>query len=178
MPDTTTHTEAPDEHGGGFPPFQSETFASQLVWLALTFIILYVVMAKLALPRIGAILESRRGRIAEDLAEAQRSKDGSDAAIAAYDKALAEARARAQAIAAETRQRQAAQSDAARKATESELNAKLAQAEQTIAATKASAMTNVRGIAVEAADAIVQRLIGTAAPAQQVAAAVDDVLKR
>jgi F-type H+-transporting ATPase subunit b len=70
------------------------------------------------------------------------------------------------------------QADARRKAIESELNTKLAEAEKTIAATKAAAMTNVRGIALDTAAAIVERLIGTAPPAPAVAAAVDDALKR
>jgi F-type H+-transporting ATPase subunit b len=179
MPETTTHTtEAPGGHTGGFPPFQRENFPSQLVWLFLTFVILYVVMAKVALPRVGSILEARKGRIAEDLAEAQRSKDGSDAVIAAYEKALADARVRAQAIGVETRQRQTAQSDEAHKSLEEKLSAKLAEAERTIGATKTAAMANVRGIAVEAAAAIVERLIGKKATPREVTAAVEDVLKR
>jgi F-type H+-transporting ATPase subunit b len=175
---TTAHTEAPGGHKGSFPPFQRETFAVQLVWLALTFVILYVVMAKLALPRIGSILETRRNRIADDFAEAQRLKDRSDAAMTAYEKALADARARAQAIAAETRQQQLAESEEMRKSIERKLDVKLAEAERTINATKTQAMTNVRGIAVEAAGSIVERLIGTPAPEHELAAAVEDVLKR
>ncbi len=179
MPEPTAHTETSGEHeGGGFPPFQSETFASQLFWLALTFVFLYVVMAKVALPRVAGILEARRGRIAADLAEAQRFKDGSDAAIAGYEKALAQARARAQTIAGETRQRQAAQSEETRKGLEAELHGKLAEAERTIAATKSAAMANVDAIAADAAGAIVERLIGAAPTAKELAAAVKDVLKR
>ena len=108
-PDHTASTEHPAQGGhGGFPPFQSHTFASQLVWLAIAFVLLYVLMARLALPRVGAIIESRQKRIADDLAEAARLKSESDAAVAAYEKALADARTRAQAIANETRERQAA----------------------------------------------------------------------
>jgi F-type H+-transporting ATPase subunit b len=175
---TTAHTEAPGGHKGSFPPFQRETFAAQLVWLALTFVILYVVMAKLALPRIGSILETRRNRIADDFAEAQRLKDRSDAAMSAYEKALADARVRAQAIAAETRQQQLAESEQMRKSIERKLDVKLAEAERAINATKAQAMANVRGIAVEAAGSIVERLIGTPVPEHELAAAVEDVLKR
>src|SRR5262245_65996164 len=86
------------EHGRGFPPFDPATFASQLFWFALTFILLYVLMSRVALPRIGTILEDRRKRIDGDLADAQRSKEASDAAIAAHEKALAEARGRAQTL--------------------------------------------------------------------------------
>ena len=93
-----THTEAGHEKGP-FPPFQKEHFASQLVWLGLSFVVLYVLLWKLVLPRVGGILAARRGHIESDLAEAARAKGDSEAALAAYEKSLAEARANAQAIA-------------------------------------------------------------------------------
>ena len=177
-PTHTASTEHPAQGGhGGFPPFQSQTFASQLVWLAIAFVLLYVLMAKLALPRVASIIESRQKRIEDDLADASRLKGESDAAVAAYEKALADARNRAQAIATETRERQAAEAEARRKTLESELNTKLAEAEKTIAATKQAAMGNVRGIAEDATRAIVERLIGEAPNEKTVAAAVADALK-
>lgn len=177
-PTHTASTEHPAQGGhGGFPPFQSETFASQLVWLAIAFVLLYVLMAKLALPRVGSIIESRQKRIADDLANATRLKGESDAAFAAYEKAMADARSRAQAIANETRERQAAEAAARRKTLEGELNTRLADAEKTIAATKQAAMGNVRTIAEDAARAIVERLIGVAPNEKAVAAAVADALK-
>ncbi|MGH6664365.1 MAG: F0F1 ATP synthase subunit B [Pseudolabrys sp.] len=166
------------ERDGGFPPFQSQTFASQIVWLVIAFVLLYALMARWALPRVGAIIENRQKHIAEDLAEAGRLKQQSDAAVAAYEKALADARARAQTIANETREKQQAQADATRKTLEEGLNVKLAEAEKSIAATKQAAMANVRAIAEDAARAIVERLIGTAPNDKAVAAAVADVLKR
>jgi len=177
-PAHTASTGHPAEGGhGGFPPFQSETFASQLVWLAIAFVLLYVLMSKLALPRVASIIESRQKHIDNDLTEASRLKGESDAAVAAYEKALADARARAQALANETRERQAAEAEERRKTLEDALNAKLAAAEKTIAATKQSAMSNVRGIAEDAARAIVERLIGKSPDEKSVAAAVADVLK-
>jgi F-type H+-transporting ATPase subunit b len=176
--DAGAHTEAPGGHGGIFPPFDPSTFASQVVWLALAFILLYVLMSRLALPRMDAILKARRSRISDDLAEAGRMKAESEAAIASYQKALAEARARAQAIATEMHDKVAAESDRSRKAIEEQLHARLADVEKAIAATKAAAMANVRTIAEESAAAIVQRLIGAPASGKAVAAAVDDVLKR
>ncbi|MGA9560354.1 MAG: F0F1 ATP synthase subunit B, partial [Pseudolabrys sp.] len=162
-PAHTTSTGHPAEGGHGtFPPFQSETFASQLVWLAIAFVLLYVLMTKLALPRIGSIIAGRQKHIADDIAEASRLKGESDAAVAAYEKALADARARAQAIANETREQHAAEAGKRRKTLEDALNTRLADAEKTIAATKKSAMSNVRGIAEDAARAIVERLIGEA----------------
>ena len=166
------------EHGRGFPPFDPQTFASQLFWFALTFIALYLLMSRIALPRVGSILEARRQRVEDDLAEAQRLKDASDAAIAAHERALAEARGRAQALANATREKAAAAADARRKEVDAKLNAHIAEAEKTIAAAQSAAMANVRGLASDAAGAIVERLTGIAPASQEVAEAVSNVLKR
>ena len=175
---TNTHTEQP---GGGkpqFPPFNKETFASQLVWFVIFFIILYVLIGRFAIPRIGGIIEARRGRIEGDLAEANRLKEQSDAALKSYEKSLADARARAQALANETRDKLSAEAEERRKTLEGQLNLKLTEAEKTIATTKTAAMTNVRGIAVDTATAIVERLIGSTPSGPSVEAAVADALKR
>lgn len=175
---TTAHTEAPGGSGPGpFPPFQSEYFASQLLWLALAFALLYLLMAKVGLPRIAGILESRRARIANDFAAAEALRAESEAALAAYEKSLADARNRAQAIAAETRDKQTAQAEAMRRSLEAGLNDRLAEAEKSIAATKAAAMANVREVAVDTASAIVERLTGTAPASPAVTQAVDRALK-
>src|SRR6204780_5795833 len=98
MAEPAAHTEAP---GGkiAFPPFQTQTFPSQLVWLTISFVLLYVLMSKIALPRIGAIMAERSKLIGDDLAAAERLKEQSNAAHAAYEKSLADARSRAQSIA-------------------------------------------------------------------------------
>jgi len=175
---TTAHTEQPAGHKEPFPPFNAQTFASQLFWLVITFVFLYVVMSRVALPRIGAIIDSRRQQIDRDLAEAQRLKAESDAAIASYEKALADARSRGQAIANEMREKQAAAAEARRKSLEAELNARLADAEKSIAATKAAAMANVSTIAKDTAAAIVERLIGSTPSPQAVETAVAEALRR
>jgi F-type H+-transporting ATPase subunit b len=177
MAETSANSEG---HAGqtGFPPFQTQHYPSQLVWLALTFILLYVLMAKIALPRVGSILAERSKRIADDIGAAQRLKERSDAAHAAYEKALADARGRAQGIANETREREAAAAEATNKRLEAELHERLAAAEQSIAAKRESAMANVGAIATDTASAIVERLIGKAPPAHEVAAAVRDLTKR
>jgi F-type H+-transporting ATPase subunit b len=176
---THTATEAvpPGEHKGAFPPFDAHTFASQLLWLLIAFVALYALMSRWALPRVGAIIENRQQRIAGDVAEAGRLKQDSEAALAAYEKALADARARAQVIANETRDKQAAAAEARRRTLEDELNARIAEAEKSIAATKEAAMRNVRGIAEEATRAIVERLVGNTPNEQAVRAAVGSVLK-
>ncbi len=176
---TETTTSTGHEGGGnGFPPFNTSTFPSQLFWLVIAFVLLYALMSKWALPKVGAVIDRRQKQIADDFAEADRLKGQSDAAVAAYEKALADARARAQAIAHDTHEKQAAEAEAARKKLEDELNGKLADAEKTIAATKQTAMGNVRSIAEDATRAIVERLIGSAPSDQAVSSAVADVLKR
>jgi F-type H+-transporting ATPase subunit b len=175
---TMTGATPSSEHHGGFPPFQKETFTSQLFWLVICFAALYIMVSKLILPRMGTIIAERRDRIAGDLAEAGRMKDEADGAVAAYEKALADARAKAQAIAAETRDKLNAQAEANRKDLEGKLQGKLAEAEKSIAATKSAAMTNVRSIAHEAASAIVTRLIGITPSSDAVASAVEDAIKR
>ena len=179
----TTHagTEVPaGEHGGkgAFPPFESETFASQLVWLVIAFGLLYILMSKLALPRVAGILKTREDTIASDLAAAQKAKADSDAAVAAYEQSLAKARAEAQSIAGQTRDAMAAEAEATRKTLEAQLAEKLGSAEAQIAATKTAALGNVRGIATEATAAIIERLTGKAPDAAAVQAAVDAAVAR
>jgi len=174
----TAHTETSGGHEGGFPPFQQDTFATQLFWLAITFILLYVVMSRIALPRVASIIDARRAKVEGDLAEANKLKAGADDAMAAYEKSLAEARGRAQTIGAETRDRLAAEAEKNRKALDDQLNAKLAEAEKAIAATKSQAMASVRSIAADAASAIVTRLTGASVPDGAVSDAVDRALKR
>jgi F-type H+-transporting ATPase subunit b len=175
---TGTEATPPSEHGGGFPPFQKDTFASQLLWLAITFGLLYYIASKLALPRVGGIIADRRARIDGDLAEAARMKGAADAAIASYEKSLAAARARAQAMAAETREKVNAQAEARRKEVEANLHAKLADAEKMIVTTRTAAMANVQGIAKDAAVAIVTQLTGKAPTDEAAAAAVKAALDR
>lgn len=160
--DTHATTEAHgDDHGSGvFPPFDPATFPSQLLWLAITFGALYLLMSKVALPRVGSILENRKSLIDADLAAADASRQKTDAAIAAYEAALAEARSKAQGIASETRDRIQADLAAKRSAVEADLTAKVTDAEARIAATKREALTHVDEIAVETAQTVVGQIVG------------------
>jgi F-type H+-transporting ATPase subunit b len=173
---TTAHTEA--GHKAPFPPFQAETFASQLFWFVIVFVALYLLASRLLLPRVGGIIEARAKQIEGDLSEAQQFKAAAEAANTGYEKSLADARSRSQALANATRDKQAAEAEAKRKTLERQLDAKLGEAEKTIAATKTAAMGNVRGIATDVASAIVKRLIGTEPSSQAVTAAISDALKR
>lgn len=173
---TTTETGAvhPAEHGGVFPPFDSASFASQLLWLAITFGLFYMVMSKVIVPRIGGILETRRDRIAQDLDEANRLKEQSDAAIAAYEQELAAARKKAGDIAQGARDKAKAEADAERTTTEAALSARMAEAEVSIASIKAKALGEVDAIAEETATGIVKHLLGGAVTKAEVSAAIRD----
>jgi F-type H+-transporting ATPase subunit b len=174
-PATTQSTEA---HGKPpFPPFQKETFASQLVSFGIAFVLLYVIVSKFALPRVGGLIEARQGKIDGDLAEAERLKSESDAALEAYETDLATARNNAQAIGSEIRAKLNKQADAERKQLEDRLAVKLADAEKAIAATRTTAMGSVRSIATDAAAAIVQRLAGVSPDAKAVEKAINATLK-
>ena len=173
---TTAHTEANAEKHE-FPPFQKDTFASQLVSLLIAFVALYLIVSRIALPRVGSVIDARANKIEGDLADAQKLKDQSNAALKSYESELAAARGRAQAIGAETREKLNAASEAERKSLEEKLTVRLADAEKTIAATREAAMSNVRGIATDAASAIVQRLTGVQPDGASVNSAVDASLK-
>ncbi|WP_421952537.1 F0F1 ATP synthase subunit B [Pelagibacterium sp.] len=163
-PDGETHevigAQGEEHVSGVFPPFDATTFPSQLLWLAITFAALYFVMKKLALPRIGEILEERRDRIEGDLAEAERLRQKTDQAIASYEAALAAARSNAHGIAEAARAENKTKLDAARSKVEANLAKKVASAEERIAATKAQAMGHVDEIAADTAQAVVAQLVG------------------
>jgi F-type H+-transporting ATPase subunit b len=156
------------EKKGGLPQLNAADFAPQLIWLVLTFGVLYLLMSRVALPRIGEVIEERRDRIQRDLDEAERLKGETEKALAGYEQALAEARGRANAIAKETRDRLAAEVDGERGRVETQVGAKVAEAEKRIAGMKSKALAEVDTIAAETAAAIVARLTGKEASMDEV----------
>ena len=166
----------PTEAPLGFPPFDATTFASQILWFVLAFIVLYVVMSRVALPQVGSIIDKRKARIDGDLKEAERLKGETDKAIAAYETALAEARKNAHAIAEETRTSIRADLDGKRKVVEEDLSKKVAEAEARINTDKQAALGRVNEIAADTASALVAQLAGDANPAD-VQAAVNEAAK-
>ena len=171
MAEPSTHTEVPEGHGG-FPPFDKTTFPSQLLWLSVIFVLLYLLMARVALPRIASILQDRRKHVDDNLAEAQRFKEQSDAVIAAREQALADARAHAQTIINTKLQQHAAEAKESRTRFEEQLRKRLATAEQSIAERSSAAMANVEAIAADSVVAIVERLIGKTPTKEEVAEAL------
>jgi F-type H+-transporting ATPase subunit b len=164
------------EGHGTFPPFDPATFGSQLLWLAISFGLLYFLMSRVALPRIGSILENRSNRIAGDLAEAGRLKEETDAAITAYEQALAAARQNAHSIAQKARDDAKAVIDADRARIEADLQGRLDAADARIAEVKTRALAEVDAIARDAADAIVETLSGARAKGTEIARAVETAM--
>ena len=170
----STHTEVAHEGGGhgAFPPFNTETFPSQLLWLALCFGALYLLMSRVALPRVGGVIEARRDKVASQLDAAAAMQAQAKQASEAHDRSIADARAKAQATAQAARDKLAGEADASRRSLEAELNAKLATAESQIAETTTRAMANVETIAADATAAIVRRLIGKSVEPDAIARAL------
>ncbi|HEY8031784.1 MAG TPA: F0F1 ATP synthase subunit B' [Methylocella sp.] len=168
-----TGTPAGGDHGeSSFPPFDPVNFTPMLIWLSLSFGVLYLLMAKIALPRVASILHSRAEKITNDIGEANAFRARSEEAAAAHDKTIASAKAKALALAQETHARLNAETEVNRLALEAELNGRLAASETQIVAMKAAAMGNVEAIASEAAAAIVSHITGKPADPTAIARAI------
>ena len=175
--ETTATTEAEGGHHGGFPPLDASTFPSQLLWLAIAFGLFYILMSRVALPRVAAVLENRRGRISGDLAKARSLKEETEAVIADYEAKLATARKEAAAIAQATRNEVMGKLDAERAQVEQKLAAKVAEAEARITASKQKALADVTGVAEAAAVEIIANLTGGKVSAADAAKAVAEAAK-
>lgn len=146
--------------GAGLPQLDPSTFASQIFWLAVTFIALYLLMSRVALPRVRDVLEERERRITDDLEKAQRLKDESEAVLAEYEKALADARANAQAMFAQAAEQANAEAAKRQQDMAQKLAKQLETAESRVQAAKAAALDNIRQVAIEVAQDAAARLIG------------------
>ncbi len=151
--------DAAETKSSGLPQMDVSTFPSQIFWLAVTFGALYWIMATMVLPRLGAAIEERRDRIADDLDRAAESKRMAEEAEAAYNRSLADARAKSQAIAAETRDEVNADIALLQKDAEQAIIARTHAAEAKINAMKGAAAAKVREAAAETTRAVVEALI-------------------
>jgi F-type H+-transporting ATPase subunit b len=154
------------------PQLEVSTFVPQLVWLAVTFCLLYVLMARIGLPRVGGVIDARRGRIDGDLARAAELKSEAEAAMAAYQQTLASARAEAQTAVKETTDRLAAEAAERQRQLGEILAEQTAAAERRIAAAKQSALAGIHDVAVEVGRSIAEKITGTVPDAPSLEAAV------
>jgi F-type H+-transporting ATPase subunit b len=167
----------PAHGGGGMPQLNPAYFAPQIFWALVLFALLYYLMSKVALPRIGAVLEERSERIGEDLDKAAQLQQEAEAALAQYEKALAVARNGAQAMLRSAQESAARSTAEAQEKLAAELAAYTREAEGRIDAARQAALDNVRTIAVDAAAAAATRLTGGQYDQGRIAAAVDAVLQ-
>jgi F-type H+-transporting ATPase subunit b len=143
------------------PQLNFADYPPQLVWLAITFLVLYLLLSRLALPRIGAAIEAREGKLKGDLDRAERLKSEAEAAIETYRRAIAEAQAGSQAVLKQAAAAIAAEAAKREAAFAAEINARTKTAEEAIGAAKTAAMGDLRVVAGEAARELVARLTGS-----------------
>jgi F-type H+-transporting ATPase subunit b len=166
-----------DPKGGGFPPFKTETYPSQIFWLTVTFVALLVVMWRFAVPRIGGVIAERKGRIDSELAKAEESRKQAERAAAAYQAPILEARERARAASEATRGEVAREFEQAKATADVEVMRKTTEAQQRIAALQKEARLHVVQAAEAAVVEIVARLTGDTISPDEAASAVRDVIK-
>lgn len=171
-----TETTGEATQAAGMPQLEFSTFPNQIFWLVITLVVIYLILSRVALPRIGGVLAERTGTITNDIAKAEELKAQAVEAEATYNRALAEARSEAQRIAAEARADiQAGLDDAIAKA-DAEISAKAAESEKAIAEIRAGALESVKEVATVTAAEIVTAL-GGKADTKAVAAAIETRIK-
>jgi len=175
-PETTTGTVA-QHKSGGFPPFETSTYPSQIFWLTVTFVALLIMMWKVSVPRIGGVIAERKGRIQTELANAEESRKQAEHAAAAYQAPILEARERARATSEAARTEVAREFDKVKARADEEAHRKTTEAQERIAAMQRQARWHVSQAAEEAVVEIVSRLTGETVSRTEAAAAVGDVLK-
>jgi F-type H+-transporting ATPase subunit b len=158
------------------PQLNINDFAPQLIWLAISFVLLYLIMSRLALPRVGQILEERSSRIAADLATAAKLREDTEKAIAEYEQALADAKARAQGIARQARDEMTRDIEGQRAEADQTIAAQMADAEKRINTMKEAALSHVGEIATDTAEALVARLLGKSVKRSELQGAVNEAL--
>jgi len=175
-PETTTGTVA-EHKSGGFPPFEVSTYPSQIFWLTVTFVTLLIVMWRVAVPKIGAVIGERKGRIQTELAKAEESRKQAEHAAAAYQAPILEARERARAASEQTRTQMAQEFERAKQSADTETQRKTTEAQERIAGLQRQAKWHVTQAAEDAVVDIVNRLTGETVSRAEATAAVRDVLK-
>ena len=158
------------------PQLDYHTFVPQLVWLAISFAVLYLLMSTLALPKVKAAIEGRRNHLDSDLGRAATLKDEAATALAAYQKTLADARAAAQETLRQTGEKLAAEAAERQRQLAATLAEQIAAAEARIAASREQALGEIRGIAAEVGGAVVEKLTGAAPSAKAMTSAVGHAL--
>ncbi len=160
------------------PQLDPATFLPQLVWLAITFVVLYLILARVTLPGIADVLERRRQRIDGNLEKAEALKEEAEAARKSYEKALEDARTVAHARLTETADSLAREAAERHRALKESLARQVREAEQRIVEAREKAIENVRVIAAEVAGEATAKLIGAKVDEKSVETAVDAAFRK
>ena len=155
------------------PQLDVTTFIPQLFWLAVSFLVLYLLMRLVALPRVGAVIASRRSRLDEDLKRAAEVRAQAQTVLTAYEAGLAAARAQAHEMVRQTAERSTAEITERQRQLAASLTEQIKAVERQIATAKEQAFSEIRGIAIDVARSLTEKLTGSEADEPKVAAAVD-----
>jgi len=161
----------------GLPQLEISTFPPQLIWLTITFVVLYFMMSRVALPRLSQILEERQRKIDDNLKKAEVLKEEAEAAAQGYQKALADARAQAHGVMLETHERIAADAAKAQADAGARLEAEIKAAEARIGEARDSAMAGLSEVATEVALNAAQKVSGESLSEKDVARVVNTVME-
>ena len=161
-----------EEKKTGMPQLDPTKFPTQLFWIAVTFLLFFLLMWRVALPKVARVLEDRKNRIDGDLAKAAELRAEAERVSIAYDKAAADGRAQAQAIVRKVSDEMAASAQAQQGVLAQKLAKDIQAAEARIGKGREAAIGNVAAIAGELAQAATQRLAGVSVDASAAAAAV------
>lgn len=164
-------------HAAGLPQLDASTYSEQVVWLVITFVILYVLMAKVALPRIGDVLEERQNKIDDQLAKAEELNAQAEQAREAYEASLADARSKAHEAIREVKDKAASEAAERQGALNEKLQAQIKESEAAITKARDEALTGIKDVASDVASGVVEKLVGDAPSEANVSKAVDAALK-
>lgn len=159
------------------PQFEPSTFASQLFWLAVTFTLLYILVSRFAISRLGEVMEQRQRTVDDDLDRARQLKTETETAIRAYEKALADARAKAHEVLRQAQEEIVRQTEIRNREVSARLSSQIRDGEDRIAKARNEALSSVRDVASGVAGDAVARLAGISVDPDSVQVAVSDVMK-
>jgi F-type H+-transporting ATPase subunit b len=172
MADPATAAAATSDKAGGLPQFDMAPWPGEIIWALIIFGVLYLLVSRVFLPRVSGTIDAREDKISGDIGDARRARDAARADLEVAAGEMAAARAKAQKVALDAQDEAKAAAAVRQAQEEAKLAENLAVAEARIAAARAEAMSHVRAIGIETAQAMISRLTGSEASAAEVEGAL------
>jgi F-type H+-transporting ATPase subunit b len=163
---------------GGMPQLNPEFWISQIFWLTLTFGILYVVLAKLILPKISANLELRKSQIQENIEAAEKQRESSETKLKEYDNIVFKSKLEAQNILKAAREKLIQEINSKKENLDKQIDEEIKKAENEINILKKNAPEKINKIAIDTSSELVKKLIGAEVNNSSISAIVEDLSKR